>query len=333
MKILGVETSCDETAIAIVEGKRILANIVSSQSEIHAPFGGVVPEIASRHHIENIPLVLDEALHQADLDLTQIDGVAATYAPGLLGALLVGLQYGKSLAFALNKPFVGVNHLEAHINSVFLENKEVTYPFLALTVSGGHTHLFLVKEFGRYELLGGTRDDACGEAYDKVAKLLGLGYPGGPLIDKRAPLGNPKAFRFTKPKLKGVFDFSFSGIKTACLLEVQKQNGKLSENFINDMSASFQSAAIGFLIDRLVFASRQLKIRNWVVCGGVSANQGLRKTLEIVSKENDCRYFIPSIPLCTDNGAMIAYVGGRYLESGKHSPFSLNAQACSELSS
>lgn len=333
MKILGVETSCDETAIAIVEGKRILANIVSSQSKVHAPFGGVVPEIASRHHIENIPLVLDEALHQADLNLTQIDGVAATYAPGLLGALLVGLQYGKSLAFALNKPFVGVNHLEAHINSVFLENKEVTYPFLALTVSGGHTHLFLVKEFGRYELLGGTRDDACGEAYDKVAKLLGLGYPGGPLIDKRAPLGNPKAFRFTKPKLKGVFDFSFSGIKTACLLEVQKQNGKLSENFINDMCASFQEAAIGFLIDRLVFASHQLKVHNWVICGGVSANQGLRKKLETASKENDCRYFIPSIPLCTDNGAMIAYVGGRYLENGKHSPFSLNAQACSELPS
>lgn len=334
MKILGVETSCDETAVAVVEGRRILGNVILSQAGFHAPFGGVVPEIASRQHIDNIPLVIDETLRQSGLKLSGIDGVAATYTPGLLGALLIGLQYGKSLAFALNKPFIGVNHLEAHIHSVFLENEDIPYPFLALIVSGGHTHLFSVEAFGCYQLLGATRDDACGEAYDKVAKLLGLGYPGGPLLDKRAALGNRRAFRFTRPKLKGdSLDFSFSGIKTACLLEVERQNGRLSENFINDMAASFQEAATGFLTGRLLEAVRKTKVRRWVVCGGVAANSGLREKLKNLSAENDCRCFIPSIPLCTDNAAMVAYVGGRYLEQGDASPLSLNASACGELPS
>ncbi|OGQ37580.1 MAG: tRNA (adenosine(37)-N6)-threonylcarbamoyltransferase complex transferase subunit TsaD, partial [Deltaproteobacteria bacterium RIFCSPLOWO2_01_44_7] len=224
MKVLGIETSCDETAIAVVEGKKILSNVVASQAAAHAPYGGVVPEIASRHHVENLPVILEMALKEANISLEKIDAVAATHTPGLLGALLIGLQFGKSLAFALQKPFIGVNHLEGHLASVFLENEELEYPYLGLIVSGGHTHLYLVKEFGCYQLLGATRDDACGEAYDKIAKMLGLGFPGGPLLDKTATRGNPKAFRFTQPKVGECLDFSFSGFKTAALLFVQKQN-------------------------------------------------------------------------------------------------------------
>ena len=336
MKILGIETSCDETAVAVVEGRKILSNIIASQAALHAPFGGVVPEIASRHHVEALPSVLDAAIKEANVSLADIDGVAATYTPGLLGALLIGLQFGKSLAFALEKPFVGVNHLEGHFNSVFLENENITYPYLGLIISGGHTHLYLVKEFGRYQLLGATKDDACGEAYDKIAKLLGLGYPGGPLLDKLATTGDPKAFRFTRPKLgaksgEDSLDFSFSGVKTACLLQVQKQNGKLSAGFVKDLAASFQEMATEFIITRLLEASKRYQLKNWVIAGGVAANRGLRNKLERVTKENGCNVFIPSIPLCTDNGAMIAYVGGCHLQTGFSSPLSLNAQATSEL--
>ncbi|MDO8526367.1 MAG: tRNA (adenosine(37)-N6)-threonylcarbamoyltransferase complex transferase subunit TsaD [Deltaproteobacteria bacterium] len=337
MKILGIETSCDETAVAVVKGRNILSNVIASQTAAHAPFGGVVPEIASRHHIENIPLILDQALALAGVRLNEIDGIAATCTPGLLTALLVGLQFGKSLAFALKKPFVGVNHIEGHLNSVFLaepslEESLPQYPYLGLIVSGGHTHLYQIKKFGRYQLLGATKDDACGEAYDKVAKLLGLGYPGGPKLDKLAALGNPKAFRFTQPRLKDdSLDFSFSGVKTACLLQVQKQNGILSENFIHDMAASFQNMATDYLITRIGQAARRHNLENIAVTGGVAANSALRAKLKTFAEENDCRYFIPSLPLCTDNGAMIAYVGGRYLEMGLRSPLSLNAQAYSGL--
>lgn len=334
MKILGIETSCDETAVAVVEGQKIFSNVIASQGAIHAPFGGVVPEIASRHHIENLPAIVESALKKAGTKLSKIDGVAATYTPGLLPALLIGLQYGKALAFALKKPFVGVNHLEGHLNSVFLEHEEIEYPYLGLIVSGGHTHLYRVEKFGSYKLLGATRDDACGEAYDKIAKLLNLGYPGGPLLDKIAQTGNPKAFRFTRPKLgEDSLDFSFSGVKTACLLQVQKQNGRLSEDFKKDLAASFQEMATEFLISRLVQASERHSLKGWVIAGGVAANKALRDKLKTCAEENDCRYFIPSIPLCTDNGAMIAFVGGCHLKNGKTSPLSLNAVAYSELPS
>ena len=372
MKVLGIETSCDETAIAVVEGKKILSNVVASQAAAHAPYGGVVPEIASRHHVENLPVILEMALKEANISLEnihelvnlavrydheepplgieklleeaalqsdqdeldeKIDAVAATHTPGLLGALLIGLQFGKSLAFALQKPFIGVNHLEGHLASVFLENEELEYPYLGLIVSGGHTHLYLVKEFGCYQLLGATRDDACGEAYDKIAKMLGLGFPGGPLLDKTATRGNPKAFRFTQPKVGECLDFSFSGFKTAALLFVQKQNGNTSQQFVQDLAASFQEAATNFLLDRLVKATKQYKLKKWAIVGGVAANSALRKKIAAVSSEYDCRTFIPSLPLCGDNGAMIAYVGSQYLKKGFASPFSLNAQATSELPS
>ena len=332
MKTLGIETSCDETAVGIVEDRKILSNVIFSQAKLHAPFGGVVPEIASRHHIENLPLIVDEALQKADLRLNEIDGVAATYTPGLLGALLVGLQYGKALALALNKPFVGVNHLEGHLNAVFLENENIEYPYLGLIVSGGHTHLYLVKEFGSYPLLGKTRDDALGEAYDKVAKLLGLGYPGGPRLEKEALKGNPKAFRLTPPKLgEGTLEFSFSGVKTACLLLVKKQNGNLSQNFIQDLAASFQEMVTDFITARLDQAAKKYKIKNMIMTGGVAANQTLRKKIQTLATGEGYKVWIPSIPMCTDNGAMIAYVGGLYLQRKESSPLSLNAFAYGEL--
>lgn len=332
MKVLGIETSCDETSVAVVEGREILSNVIASQAVHHAPFGGVVPEIASRHHVENLPFVLEEALKKADLSLQTIDAVAGTHTPGLLGALLVGLQYAKALSFALQKPFIGVNHLEAHLNSVFLEDPTIDYPFLGLIVSGGHTHLYHAHQFGKYILLGKTRDDACGEAYDKVAKLLKLEYPGGPLLDKMAQEGNPKAFRLKIPKLEeGSLDFSFSGVKTACLLEVQKQKGKLSENFVRDLAASFQEMATDFLILRLTQAAGQTGLKKIALTGGVAANQTLRKKLKQLAEQNHFQYSVPPMPLCTDNAAMIAYVGGCRLNLGESSPWSLNAEASSEL--
>lgn len=332
MRILGIETSCDETSVAVVQGRRILSNVVASQHQAHAPFGGVVPEIASRHHIENLPFILEEALKQADTSFKEIDGIAATFAPGLLGSLLVGLQYGKSLALALKKPFVGVHHLEGHLHSVFLEHENIEFPFLGLIVSGGHTHLYLVKGLGGYQLLGATRDDAAGEAFDKVAKLLGLGYPGGPALEKAADKGNTKAFRLTTPKLgEGSLDFSFSGVKTACLLEVKKQKEKLSSDFVHDLSASFQEMVTNFLTERLKQAAKKYKVSRLVVTGGVAANQTLRKKVTAMATEEGFSIAIPSLPLCTDNGAMIAYVGGCYLKKNQTSPLSLNAVAYSEL--
>lgn len=332
MKVLGIETSCDETSVGIVDGNKILSNVISSQEILHAPFGGVVPELAARHHVENLPTVVNRALKEAHLTLTQINGIAATYAPGLLGAVLVGLQYGKSLAFALKKPFIGIHHLEGHLNSVFLEREELEYPFIGLIVSGGHTHLYYVPRFGNYQLLGATQDDAAGEAYDKVAKLLGLGYPGGPRLDKLAQNGDPKKFKLTEPRLKkGEFDFSFSGIKTACLLLTQKESQPLSESFKKDLAASFQETVTHYLMKRLKQTLTKHHINRCVVAGGVAANSALRNKLALLAKEEGTQYYLPSIPLCTDNGAMIAYVGGRYLEKGIVSPLHLNAFAQKEL--
>lgn len=336
MKVLGIETSCDETSAAVietrgVEERKILSNIVATQIEFHQPYGGVVPEIASRQHIESIAHVVAKALDEAGTTLNAIDGIAATYTPGLLGALLVGLQYGKSLAFALKKPFIGVHHLEGHIHSVGLE-EEVTFPYLGLIVSGGHTHLYLVKGLGEYQCLGATRDDACGEAFDKVAKLLNLGYPGGPEIQKTAVNGNINAFSFTRPKLgEASFDFSYSGIKTACLLKVKEQNGNLSPNFIRDLAASFQEAATGFLIERIEKSVKQHKIKTIAVVGGVAANRCLREKLKKMEGNIVDRCHIPPISLCTDNAAMIAYVGAQYLAKGVTSPLSLNAVATKNL--
>ena len=332
MRVVGIETSCDETAVAVVADGKILSSCIASQEVIHAPFGGVVPELASRHHLEMISILFDRALSQAGLQTTDIDGVAATCAPGLVPSLLVGLSFGKALAFALNKPFIGVNHLEGHLNSAFLENPDLKYPFLALVVSGGHTSLYSVKDFGEYLLIGSTRDDAAGEAYDKVAKLLGLGYPGGPLIDKLATEGNPKAFRFTIPQLKNdSLDFSFSGVKTAVMLLVKEQKKPLTQKFIVDCAASFQEMVTFVLIDRLKTVAEKLGHTRLVVAGGVAANKGLRGKLAQLKQETGLEYFIPSIPLCTDNAAMIAHVGSEYLKRGKTSAWNLNATATQEL--
>ncbi len=331
MKVLAIETSCDETSVAIVEGNKIHCNLVATQEMVHAPFGGVVPELASRRHIEILPHLTKKALRETEISLKNIDGVAATNSPGLLGALLVGLAYAKALAFARGLPFIGVNHLEGHLNSIFLNSTTAAYPFCALLVSGGHTSLYHAKGFGDYQCLGATRDDAAGEAYDKVAKLLGLGFPGGPLLDRLAAGGNPKAFSFKLPTFqnKEQFEFSFSGIKTAIRNLVLEQK-KLSPTFQQDVAASFQEIVTETLVTRLTVAARHCKTNRIAVAGGVAANSALRKKLQQLETQG-LQVHIPHMSLCTDNAAMIGYVGGKYLEQGKTSPWNLNATATQEL--
>lgn len=346
MLILGIESSCDETAVALLKmPNRLLSNFVASQNEIHARFGGVVPELASRRHMEMIVPLLDSVLNESGIKLKDIDGIAVTRSPGLIGALLVGLSFAKALSFVLKKPLVGVNHLEGHLNAAHLEHESIPYPHIGLVVSGGHTSLYHVKDFGKYKLLGATRDDAAGEAFDKVAKLLGLGYPGGPVIDRVARDGNPKAFRFTRPKMNpgssfevGEFDFSFSGIKTAVMMECKKnpphapllQRGERGD-FVADMAASFQATVVDILCRQVMNACHAKKCATIVVSGGVAANSALRSRLKEVGEENGLRIFVPSLKFCTDNAAMIAYVGGRYLEAGKCDGMELAAVANEEI--
>lgn len=335
MMILGIESSCDETAVAITSGNKILSSIVASQNDIHSRFGGVVPELASRRHAEVIFTLLESAFEEAGVTMDKIDGVAVTKAPGLIGAVLVGLSTAKAIAYATGKPLIGVNHLEGHLNAVHLREENVPYPHIGLIVSGGHTSLYLVKDFGKYKLIGATRDDAAGEAFDKVARLLGLGYPGGPIIDKMAPSGDPKAFKFSSPQFRNAaeFDFSFSGLKTAVMLEYKKltAKNKISDKDLKNLVASFQSTAIGFLVKNILAAAKEYKCKAVVVSGGVAANKGLRANLEEIADKNDLKIFVPPFSLCTDNAAMIAYVGGRYLEKGIMSDLNLNAQAVEEI--
>ncbi|MBU4484767.1 tRNA (adenosine(37)-N6)-threonylcarbamoyltransferase complex transferase subunit TsaD [bacterium] len=334
MIVLGIESSCDETAVAILEDGKLLSNVVASQVDLHARFGGVVPELASRKHIETIIPLIQEALENAGKSLEEIDGIAATFAPGLVGALLVGLSTAKALAYTINRPIVGVNHLEAHLNAPFLAFDDIPYPFLALVVSGGHTSLYLTKEFGDYKLLGSTRDDAAGEAFDKVAKLLDLGYPGGPIIDKLSAKGDSKKFKFTKPKFDGEsLDFSFSGIKTAVLYHYQNlvKENKFNEQTKLDLIASFQETVVDILSERLFDAAEQNSCKAVVVSGGVAANKHLRAKVEKLAKEKGAKAFIPPIQYCTDNAAMIAYVGWKRLLLGQTDDMSLNARANMEL--
>lgn len=334
MIVLGIESSCDETAVAILEGTKVRASTVASQDEVHARFGGVVPELASRKHLEMIIPLVRSALAKADLTMNDVEGVAVTNAPGLIGALLVGLSAAKGIAYALGVPIVGVNHLEGHLNAVHLECDDVPYPHVGLVVSGGHTSLYLVRAFGEYELLGATRDDAAGEAYDKVAKLMDLGYPGGPVIDRLAGMGDETTFAFTKPKFDGdTLDFSFSGIKTAVMLAVRKaeETHHLNDDFKRDMAASFQRAVINMLCDRLFEAAAKVNAKAVVVSGGVAANSGLRKELEQRAKKLGTPCYIPAIRLCTDNASMIAYVGARRLAKGERSDMTLNAVANQEI--
>lgn len=339
MIVLGIESSCDETAAAVVEfdssRSEIISNLIATQHDVHARFGGVVPELASRRHIENISPLIKCALKSAQKSLEDIEGVAVTNAPGLLGSLLVGISAAKGLAYARGIPLIGVNHLEGHLNAATLEFGGIPLPYIGLVVSGGHTSLYLVNDFGNYRMLGATRDDAAGESFDKVAKLLNLGYPGGPAIDRRAETGDTKAFKFSTPKFSDgdSLDFSFSGIKTAVMLKYRKEMeiGSVSENFISDMVASFQESVVATLVGKAMEAVHVHKAKAVVLAGGVAANRTLRKRLKEKADESLIPSFIPSMSLCTDNAAMIAYVGARRLRQGERSSFTLNAIANQEI--
>lgn len=330
MRILAIETSCDDTGAAVVlNGRKILSNVVSSQVSVHRKYGGVVPELASRKHIEAIVPIVNEALERAGLSLKEIDGIAVTQGPGLVGSLLVGLSFAKSLSFASGIPLVGVNHIEAHLSAVFLEEKTPRFPFIGLVVSGGHTSLFRVDGFGRLARLGQTRDDAAGEAFDKVAKLLGLGYPGGPIIDHLSMAGNPKAIRFPRASLgKGSFDFSFSGVKTAVVNFVKAHPappGGFPEGLIRNIVSSFQEAVVDVLVNKTFQAAEHQGLKRVVLSGGVAANRALRNRMEEEGAKQRIRVYIPSPSFCTDNAAMVGVVGYEYLKKGLSSPLSLNA--------
>ena len=312
MRILSIETSCDETSVSILEnGKKILSNIISSQIPIHAKYNGVVPELASRAHIQNVNIVLEQALQEAKISFEKFDKeisyITCTYGPGLAGSLLVGVMCAKTLAYLYNKPLIPVNHIEGHIFSATIENNNLKPPFLSLVISGGHTELVIVKDYGKYQFLGGTRDDACGEAFDKAAKILGLSYPGGPIIDKLANLGNYEAVNFTRPLLKGSWDFSFSGIKTAVLNYSKKVDIK-NKKVINDICAGFRMAIAETLIYKTFEAAKKYSLNSIVLGGGVSCNSLIRDMFKKEGKKNKIKVFIPSPIYCTDNAAMIAKV-------------------------
>jgi tRNA N6-adenosine threonylcarbamoyltransferase len=334
--VLGIETSCDETSAAIVDDGVVKSNVISSQL-VHARYGGVVPELASRAHQRLIIEVVEEALDKAGVVKSHIEGVAATQGPGLVGALLVGLSFGKALAYGLKVPFIGVNHMEGHLYSNMLLDEKPGYPFLALIVSGGHTMLVLATAPFQHKLLGQTRDDAAGEAFDKVAKMLGLGYPGGPIIDKTAMAGNPTAINFPRSFLgDGSYDFSFSGVKTAVLYHLRdlrkKSGSEPSSTESADICASFQAAVVDVLVAKTMAAAHEYGVRDITVGGGVSANSLLRKSLSDMCMKEGRRFFNPPVEYCMDNGAMIAYVGWMKLREGITSSMELPAVANLELS-
>jgi N6-L-threonylcarbamoyladenine synthase len=326
--ILGVETSCDDTAVAVLrDGCTILANVVSSQDQVHGPYGGVVPELASRQHIQNILPMVDSALQQAGVRLRDLDGMAVTFGPGLVGSLLVGLSMIKGIAFRWRIPYVGVNHLEAHLLAIQLEH-EVSFPYIALLASGGHTLLYCVEDIGKYVHLGGTRDDAAGEAYDKVAKMMGLGYPGGRIIDHLAESGNPKAIRFPRAHIKkGSYEFSFSGIKTSVWHYLKSQRELQWETHVADIAASFQEAVVDMLVKPTFQAAVACGMSRIVLAGGVAANSRLRAKMTEKAEADGFKVYFPSPKFCTDNGAMIALAGYHALKRGRRDDFRLNADA------
>jgi N6-L-threonylcarbamoyladenine synthase len=330
--VLGIETSCDETSVAVLDKGRVQSNIISSQI-VHKEYGGVVPELASRAHLKMIIPVMQAALDQAGVSLRDIEAVAAVYGPGLVGSLLVGLNFGKSLAWSLGIPFIGVNHMEGHIYSTFLEDEKPVYPFICLTVSGGHTDLIYIREPLTYQLMGRTRDDAAGEAFDKVAKMLGIGYPGGPVIDKLARDGNPRAVHFPRAYAHAEhYDFSFSGLKTSVLYYLRGKNLLASDGtpaakppVLNDICASFQEAVVDTLLVKTRRAAAEKRVGHVAVAGGVSANSRLREAFINAAATDTFKVYFPLMEYCTDNAAMAAYAGWLRLLNGETSPVTLTA--------
>ena len=331
--ILAIESSCDETAASVIEnGRNVLSNIISSQIEIHKEFGGVVPEVASRKHIENINDVIAEALTEANVTSEQIDAIAVTYGPGLVGALLVGVNFAKGLSYAWNKPLIGVNHIEGHICANFIEDKNLEPPFVCLVASGGHTHLVYVKNYGEYEILGKTRDDAAGEAFDKIARAIGLGYPGGPLIDKAAKLGNKAAIKFPRVVIDDeTLDFSFSGLKSAVLNYIHNSEQKNEKIVVEDVAASFQQAVVEVLVLKTIKAARRKNCSTIALAGGVASNSCLREMLQKECLKNNYKFIKPSPILCTDNAAMIGCAGYYKYLNKQFADSSLNAMPNLEL--
>ena len=327
IKILAIESSCDETAAAVVvNGRDVRSNVISSQIDLHTLYGGVVPEIASRKHIEKINQVIEEALIKAEMTLDDIDAIAVTYGPGLVGALLVGVAEAKAISFARNIPLIGVHHIEGHISANYIENKELEPPFLCLVVSGGHTHLVRVADYGQYEILGRTRDDAAGEAFDKVARAIGLGYPGGPKIEKAAHEGNPEAITFPRAKVAdGVYDFSFSGLKSAVLNYLNGAKMKGEEIQVADVAASFQKSVIDVLVGHAMHAIDEYQMDKFAIAGGVASNATLRKAMEEACAAKGVKFYHPSPVLCTDNAAMIGAAGYYDYLAGKRAGLDLNA--------
>ena len=336
--ILGIETSCDETSAAVVvNGRKVLSNVITSQIDIHREYGGVVPEIASRKHVELINYVIDDALNKAGIGFNEIDAISVTYGPGLIGALLVGLSAAKGIAFACNKPLVGVHHIKAHICANYISNPELAPPFIALVVSGGHSHIIKVSSYTDYEVLGQTRDDAAGEAFDKISRILGLGYPGGPAIDKMAKMGDPYSIKFPKTKFKGSYDFSFSGIKTAVMNYIHNLEQKGQAIPVEDICASFQQTVVDTLVENAVAcasshhyeAKESSGTSTDTIClaGGVAANSCLRDKLADECNKNNIKFYKPEMILCTDNAAMVGGAGYYEYLSGNIKDLSLNAVA------
>ena len=325
--ILGIESSCDETAASVVRnGREVLSNVISSQIALHTLYGGVVPEIASRKHIEKINVVIEEALAEAHMTLDDIDAIGVTYGPGLVGALLVGVSEAKAIAYAKNLPLIGVHHIEGHISANYIENKDLEPPFACLVVSGGHTHLVIVKDYGKYEIVGRTRDDAAGEAFDKVARAIGLGDPGGPKIDKVSKEGNPNAIAFPRAKVAdSAYDFSFSGLKSAVLNYLNGCKMKNIPIVQADVAASFQKAVVDVLVEHAMHAVEEYGFKKFAIAGGVASNSALRSAMEEACKKRGVAFYHPSPILCTDNAAMIGAAAYYEYLAGTRSGWDLNA--------
>ena len=325
--ILGIESSCDETAASVVKnGREVLSNVISSQIDLHTLYGGVVPEIASRKHIERINQVIEEALTTANMTLDDLDAIGVTYGPGLVGALLVGVAEAKAISYAKKLPLVGVHHIEGHISANYIENLDLEPPFVCLVVSGGHTHLVVVRDYGKYEILGRTRDDAAGEAFDKVARAIGLGYPGGPKIDKISKEGNPEAIAFPRPKFEdSPYDFSFSGLKSAVLNYLNGCQMKGIEVNRADVAASFQKAVCDVLVEHAMIAVKESGLNKFAIAGGVASNSALRAAFEKACAERGIEFYHPSPIFCTDNAAMIGVAAYYEFIAGKRDGLDLNA--------